>query len=110
MLTGESDTRRRPYGANIRTVLYSRVTDELHLSDPNVDPIVKVLIKLRMEANLTAETLSQRSFRLGGLSLSPTAFRKWERGASSPSLKYLRRWCQLLGKDLEQIVKMVGQS
>lgn len=99
----------RPMRTNLRTVRNARVTDETHLADPNVDPIIKVLIRLRLENNVSAEGMERRA-SLAGTPISSTAFRKWERNASSPSLFYLRRWCRLLGKNLEQICAELGQS
>lgn len=96
--------------ANLRTVVGSRVTDESHLVNPNIDPLVKKLIRLRLEKPMSCEGLQRRSETTPGLKISSTAIRKWERGASSPSLAYLRRWCQLLGKNLEQICAEMGQS
>lgn len=94
---------------NLRTL---RTTDHVHLESPHVDPIIKVLIRLRLAAPMSCEMLARKSKRktFPGIPISSTVIRKWERGASSPSLVYLRRWCELLGKNLEQIVEMMGQS
>lgn len=98
MPTGDVIVRR----VNIRTVyeVNSRAVKE-HLADPKIDPLIKALIMLRVEKTISTEGLARQSLHTPGLSFSPTALRAWEGGRRSPALIYLRRWAQLLGKDLK---------
>ena len=119
MLTGEELARlRRAHNvepgpqrtprANLRTVTRTRHLDLQHIADTRIDPIIRVLISVRLDANLSAEALSIKSVKTEGVPISATTIRKWERGASSPSLAFLRRWCELLEKNLEQICATLG--
>lgn len=100
----------RAMRANLRTVVGSRANDEKHLADPNIDPLIKKLICIRLEKPMSCEGLQRRSETTPGITISSTAIRKWERGGSSPSLMHIRRWCQLLGRNLEQVCAEMRQN